>query len=372
MEQTRRTVLKRAALALAAIARPAGAAPKDLPSPQESAALRDNAEAFRKAHSLPGLSVAIAQDGELVYEQGFGMADEAAREPITPRSLFRIASVSKPITSVTIFDLIEKGSLKLDDLVFGPQGILGEAYGGPPYKKYVGEIRLHHLLTHTGGGWTNDGTDPMFQHSRMNHQQLITWAIANVPLTHPPGEHFAYSNFGYCVLGRVIEKVSRRPYEAHVREAILSRCGVTDMRIGGNTLAERVPGEVVYYDPSESPYSMNVRRMDSHGGWLATASDLVRFATHVDGFPSVPDILKEDSIREMTTATTASAGYAKGWAVNPSHNWWHTGSLPGTATVMVRTNSRFCWAALTNTRRKGADLDGFMWTMVRQVKEWKA
>jgi hypothetical protein len=78
----------------------------------------------------------------------------------------------------------------------------------------------------------------------------------------------------------------------------------------------------------------------------------------------------------MTTASSANAGYAKGWAVNRVPNWWHTGSLPGTTSIMVRTASGFCWAALANTREASGDtggaMDRMMWDLVRQVKRWKA
>jgi CubicO group peptidase (beta-lactamase class C family) len=261
--------------------------------------------------------------------------------------------------------------------VFGPQCILGHDFGKAPYKQWVEEIRIKHLLTHTGGGWQNDGTDPMFRNPEMNHQQLITWAIKNVVLAYPPGDHYAYSNFGFCVLGRVIEKLTGVAYEQHVRAAILKRCGVTGMRIAGNTLAERAPSEVTYYGAGrQDPYDMNVRRMDSHGGWLATARDLAMFASHVDGHSASRNIMEPGSIREMTTASSANAGYAKGWAVNRVPNWWHTGSLPGTTSIMVRTASGFCWAALANTREASGDtggaMDRMMWDLVRQVKRWKA
>ncbi len=375
MKQTRRTLLRQVAGGVAGGAawRAKGAA-QSSPDPKESAAMKNIAEAFMTAHSVPGLSVGIARNGEIVYQQGFGFANVSRREEVRPSHLFRIASVTKPITSVTIFDLVEKGRLKLDELVFGPQGVLQNDFGGPPYKQGVEEIRVKHLLTHTGGGWPNDESDPMFRNPEMNHTQLIRWAIAEVRLTHAPGQHYAYSNFGYCVLGRVIEKVTRQPYERYVCESILSRCGIADMRISGNTLEERAPEEVVYY--GQSPYSMNVRRMDSHGGWLATAPDLVRFAIHVDGFSTVPDILQERSISEMTTPTPANSGYAKGWAVNSAQNWWHAGSLPGTTSLMVRTSTGLCWAALANFRESDADtgaaLDRCMWDIVRQVKNWHA
>jgi hypothetical protein len=75
---------------------------------------------------------------------------------------------------------------------------------------------------------------------------------------------------------------------------------------------------------------MNVRRMDSHGGWLAKPAAIVAFASSVDGF-SRPSILKRTTIGTMVTPSAANARYAKGWRVNGSNNWWHTGHLPGTS-----------------------------------------
>jgi CubicO group peptidase (beta-lactamase class C family) len=333
------------------------------------------ASAFMSAHSIPGLSVAVARGGVLLYERGFGFADSDSAK-VAPESLFRIASVSKPITSVTLFLLAEAKRLTLEDFVFGPRGLLGDDFGARPYQRWVEDIRIKNLLTHTGGGWQNNGADPMFRNPEMNQKQLISWAIGNVPLEYPPGEHYAYSNFGYCILGRVIEKLTGSTYDQYVRDAVLKRCGVNDMRIAGNTLRERSPGEVVYYSAGEDPYDMNVRRMDSHGGWLATARDLAMFTSHVDGHSASRNILQVESIRQMTTASAANAGYAKGWAVNRVPNWWHGGSLPGTTSIMVRTASGFCWAALANSREASADtglaMDQMMWNLVRQAKNWNA
>ena len=343
----------------------------------ERAEMRAVAEGLRAKYGIPGLSIAIARHGRLVYVEAFGVSDRDAAAPgLTPTHTFRVASVSKPITSVTVMDLVESGRLSLDDRVFGHGGILGTQYGSQPYGRWVEQIALKHLLTHTGGGWQNDANDPMFRNPQMNHAELIAWTLNNQPLVHEPGTAYAYSNFGYCVLGRVIEHVTKRPYAKHVRERILSRCGIADMSIAGNTLADRAPHEVRYYGQgNENPYTMNVRRMDSHGGWLATPSELVEFAIHIDGFKTTPNILDARTIQTMVTPTTANQGYAKGWAVNTAHNWWHAGSLPGTATLLVRTQSGFCWAALANTRKPGSDLgaglDQGMWTIVAKVSAWR-
>jgi CubicO group peptidase (beta-lactamase class C family) len=378
--QTRRAFLGQAALAVAGVGLQSRAAlGQDRPSPPnqaQSAAMAEIAQQFMGTYDVPGMSISIAVHGQMVYEQAFGFADRATKEPASPSQLYRIASVSKPITSVAIFTLVEKGSLKTSDYVFGPRGILQNDFGSTAKQPYLDDLKIEHLLTHTGGGWQNDGTDPMFRYPKMNHHELISWTIANLPLTYPPGTHYAYSNFGYCALGRVIEKVTRQEYAAYVKDNVLSRCGVASMRISGNTLAERAPREVVYFGQNESPYDMNVRRMDSHGGWLATPSDLVRFTTHVDGYTTTPNILRPETIAEMITPTEANKGYAHGWAVNSAGNWWHSGSLPGTTTIMVRTKSGLCWAALTNTRkpdsRIGEDLDRMMWKVALSVPDWRA
>jgi len=374
MGESRRSFLR---VAIGSLAELAAAGTSDIPSPQDLTRMDGVVSAFMSAHALPGLSVAVARGGEVLYERGFGLADRERNEKVTPAHLFRIASVSKPITSVTLFRLMEEKRLALDDVVFGPSGILGNDFGRRPYKRWVEEIRIKHLLTHTGGGWQNDHTDPMFGNAAMDHPQLIAWAIEKVPLQYRPGEHYAYSNFGFCILGRVIEKLTGVKYEQHVRDKILGLCGVTDMRVAGNTVEERVPGEVIYYGAGqEEAYGMNVRRMDSHGGWLATARDLAMFASHIDGQSARRNILNLASVREMTTPSSANAGYAKGWTVNRIPNWWHTGSLPGTTALLVRTASGFCWSALANSREASGDtggaMDRMMWELVHQVRSWKA
>jgi len=327
----------------------------------EEAKIRAIAEAFLREHGIQGMSIAYGRDGKINFEAGYGFADADAEEAVTPQHRFRIASISKPITSTAVMMCIEKGLLLPDSKVFGPQGILSGDYSGD-----VAAVTVDHLLTHTSGGWANDKDDPMFKNPRMDHAELIAWTLANQKQTHKPGEHFAYSNFGYCVLGRVLEKVLKQPYNKLITEEVLSKCGITSMEIAGNTLAERRPQEVMYLMPKpRAAYVMNVARMDSHGGWIATPGDLVRFASQL------PVLLKQDSIRVMTTHGV-SEGYARGWNVNKVPNWWHTGSLPGTTTIMVHTAKGLCWAGLLNGRKEGIGLalDKLMWQMGGVVKTW--
>ncbi len=360
----------------------AGAASAIVPSlrdalalaPSEQEAIAAITREFMERFKVPGLSVAFAREGNVILARGFGVADQTTGAPITTDHLFRIASVSKPITSAAIFSLIEQGRLALDDLVFGEEGRLGFDFGKTPPDP-VKEISVKHLLTHTCGGWSNKAEDPMFQQPAMKHRELIAWTLAHRPLAERPGTRHAYSNFGYCILGRLIEKLTGLPYAQAVQRDVLAKCGITAMRIAGNTLAERAPDEVAYVaNGAGHPYGMNVARMDSHGGWLASAGDLVRFAMRVDGFANPPDILRAETLKAMTTPTAASPDYACGWAVNKVPNWWHSGSLPGTSSLLVRTAGGLCWAALANARTDGIGpaLDTMMWKIAKAVPGWRA
>lgn len=327
----------------------------------ETDAIRKIADTFLHEHGIRGLSIAYGRDGKIAFEHGYGFADAEGKEAVTPEHRFRIASISKPITATAVMMAAEKGLLKLGDKVFGSQGVLGSQD-----EAGLADITIEHLLTHTSGGWPNDKDDPMFKNPAMSHEELIAWTLANQKPTHKPGEHYAYSNFGYCLLGRALEKITGQPYEAHIQQ-MLVKCGITGMEISGNTWAERLPNEVIYHtDKPEAAYRMNVARMDAHGGWIATAGDLVRFASHL------PILLNEASIRSMTTPTPAEKNYARGWAVNSVPNWWHSGSLPGTSTIMVHTARGLCWAGLLNGRTEGIGgaLDKLMWQIGRQVKMW--
>ena len=365
----RRIVL--AGLGTAALAGSANAAE---PSANERAAMSDVAQAVLEKHSVPGLSVAIAAGGKLAYAQGFGYADRERNEKVAPHYLFRVASISKSITAVAIFMLIERGKLRLSDKVFGPGALLGTDYGAPPYLPGIDQITVEHLLMHTSGGWPNDVLDPMFSQAGKDHRQLITWVLAYQKAENLPGEKYAYSNFGYCVLGRVIEKVTGESYQVFVRTQLLARCGVSDMRIAGNTREQRAPGEVVYYSAGGHgghPYTIDVARMDSHGGWIASASSLVRLLINL------PELLRPETQKTMLTPSSLQASYARGWRVNAKGTHWHTGSLAGTTTLMVRTTGGLCWAVLANGRERGINsyteaIDHMMWDMVRKVPAWRA
>ncbi len=341
---------------------------------EELKAVDQLAEKFMQEYNVPGLSFAITKDGKLVLVKTYGYANKGLQEKVAPRHLFRIASVSKPITAVAIMKLIELKKLKLTDRIFGTNSILGTQYGTTPYKKHVEEITLQHLLEHTSGGWSG-GDDTLGLHSPFSQAKLIGWTLDHRTLENVPGTNHAYSNFGYCVLGRIIEKVTGTTYENYVKTQILAPCGIENMSIGGDTQEELKPNEIKYYgQDSENPYSICVTRSDAAGGWIASPIDLVRLLVRVDRFPTKPDILTDATLTTMYTPCSVFSSYAKGWAVNSAPNYWHGGSAVGQQSIIARTSSGYCWAILINTRtgKKGfvPDFDKLMWDIVGKITKW--
>lgn len=329
-------------------------------------------EPFRRQYRVPAMSVALSKHGQFVYDRAGGMIDREHATQAHQDSLFRIADLSKVITAVTIFSLIQAGKVNLTDHVFGSAGILSTKYGRAPYKAYVTDVTVDHLLAHTAGGWVADDNDPMLHNHGWDQSKLITETIDNVPLTSLPGMHWAYSNFGYCVLGRVIEQVTGQPYETYVQENVLAPCGISTMQIARNSERQRAPNEVIYIGQySEDPYKINVNRMDSTAGWIASSTQLVQFLDHVGGAPGIPTLLKPETIRAMTTPSPAypqgDVRYARGCMVanNGTGSWWHSGSLPGSTDLMIRNSDASCSAALCNTRTEPhQEMDAALYEML--------
>ncbi|MBN2593129.1 MAG: beta-lactamase family protein [Sedimentisphaerales bacterium] len=345
---------------------------------------------FMVSRKVSAGSLAITYNSRLVFARGYtwSKADSPATEPM---ALFRIASLSKPITSAGILKLAEDKRLSLDDKVmeilsFGtPEGETPD----PNLKK----VTILHLLEHLGG-WDRDKTfDPMFADEKISKTLGVPMPVSQAdiitfmngrPLQYEPGTKFAYSNYGYCLLGRVIEQITGMSYEDYIKRFVLSPLGITRMQIGHSNLDDRVPGEVAYESKKESAYgSFNLENMDSHGGWLLSAPELVRFAAAFDDPANCP-ILSAASIETMFSlpATIARENYkpgekyyACGWDVrdygNGRRNTWHTGSLPGCYTFMSRWSNGVNCVVLFNKRGDGFEvIDPLLWKAVKSVSNW--
>ena len=384
-----------------------GPSPRGFPVP-ELAALDRLLPPLMEKWRLPGGAVAIAKDGRLMVARGYGLAEVPKRRPVEPDSLFRIASLSKPITAAAILVLVEQGRLRLDARALDLLGPV-EPPAGKSLDPRFGRITVRQLLQHTGGFDRQVSSDPMFRSIDVagdlgvappaGPAAILRWMLGR-PLDFEPGARYAYSNFGYCVLGRILERASGRSYEAAVKSLVLEPAGIERMRLGRSKAAGRFPGEVGYYPqsgakpgrsvfpddraPVPPPYgTFSIEAMDAHGGWIASAVDLVRFVTALDGTRK-PALLKPDTFALIPASPNPkiepdhATRYGLGWSLHPTGkgmNWSHTGSLPGTTAILVRTHDRMTWAALFNSRPADPDallldLDRTLWEAIRQVSRW--
>ena len=288
-------------------------------------------ESLMNIYRIPGAQVAITRFNKIIYLESFGKANIENNIDVHENSVFRIASISKPITLTAISKLVADGKLHLDDLIFGEESLLGTEYGDLPYEEQEESITLNHLIEHMGG-FSNDPNDIMFDDITLTHSDLIAKVLDQRSLTYTPGTQYEYSNFGYSLLGRIIEKVTGMAYEDYVKEMILAPMNISGMNIAGNTKSDAHENEVTYYSSWGDPYSMNVTRMDSHGGWIASTKDLALYAMNSDLEASVPDLLEPD----------------EGLSYLQSGNWNHNGALPGTVTVL-QVEYPISYVVLTNS-----------------------
>jgi N-acyl-D-amino-acid deacylase len=237
-------------------------------------------------------------------------------------------------------------------------------------------------------------------------EHIIRW-MAGRPLDSDPGQAYAYSNFGYCLLGRVIEQVTGQPYGDYVRQTLLDSLNLSSLALGRTHFAGRLPGEVAYYpltDYGPSVFAANlgqrvpqsygawyVEAMDAHGGWVASAPDLVCFGAALDHDGA---LLSADSRAQLFAPPPAPVGldeagrpktsyYACGWAVDlpaggrPGEQH-HNGMLPGTAAVLRRRDDGVVWAALFNLalgRQQmylGAAVVELMRSALDEIEDWPA
>ncbi len=323
-----------------------------------------------RRYDLEGGAVAVSRNGKLLLSRGYGYADLSTKRPVQPDSLFRIASVSKPFTAVAVMKLVEDGKLRLDDHAFD---LLGLGYGTDPQ---IRQITVRHLLTHSAGWDRGASFDPMFHFGTAGAEDIIRQMLKR-PLQFTPGKRHSYSNFGYCVLGRIIERVSERSYEEYVTENVLKPMGIESMRIGSRLGDSR--GEVHYY--GIGAYDLLPDVMDAHGGWIASALDLVLFADAVQGRGGRSAFLKPETLAAMIARPEAPLGrdskrwYALGWSVvalDNGFNITHTGAMPGAASILVSTRQNYSWAAVFNRMPSAlpaflVDLDQGLWAACRKA-----
>jgi CubicO group peptidase (beta-lactamase class C family) len=326
-------------------------------------------KAFMQARGVTAGQVAVTYKGRLVLARGYSTSTAMT---VQPTSLFRIASLSKSFTAAAIVKLVQDGKLSLSTPVAN-----------------ILDITPASALTRDSR-WS---TITLWKPLELQHADVIKY-MAGQKLDFTPGTKYAYSNFGYLLAGRVIEKVSGLSYESYVKQKLLAPLKIKRMSLGysiakhsGETSYESQYSGPTVLDMTgktvAAPYgSFSMRIQDANGGWIASAPDLVRWARMFDAPSSVLNSTSLSRVWAKPSTGVNADGwyYGLGWQIRPvtggtGRNTWHTGSMPGTYTLLVRTSGGLSWAALFNRRddaggKSYGDIDAAMWTAANGVKSW--
>lgn len=327
---------------------------------------------FMRRWDLKGVQLGVMRGDSLLYLKGYGTADEGV--DMQANQIMRVASVSKLVTAAAIMKLCEQGKLSLDSKVLGPEGILNDSsFTSAIRDKKHFRITVEHLLRHQGGFTLRLG-DPLFNaldFAAMNRltepptEDELCRIVLHRRLSFVPGKSQSYSNFGYLLLSKVIEKVSGQPYESYVRREVLAPAGCYDFHLAGNYYGQKRANEVRYYmhgNTEQVPcYDLsgrmvercyggnNISALKGAGGWCCSVAELMRFVASIDGHPGVPDILSKESVDKMTEFVDKHT-FSLGWNdTDPRIGWTRSGSFSGTAALVKYYSQGDCWILVTNT-----------------------
>lgn len=304
----------------------------------------------------PGVAVAVAREGGVLHQAGYGLADLEWGQPVTTNTVFGLGSATKPFTATAVLLLERAGRLRLDE----PVGTYLADYHGPG-----AAVPLSYLLTHTSG-IPNYVTLPGFWDDarRDRTPQEVCALFADLPLDFPPGTEYRYSNSAYHLLGMVIEASSGMGYEAYLRQTIFAPLGMADTRVlrPEDVIPRRARGY------QRAPYG-TWRNADyiswtqvSAGGWLAaTVEDLLRWdAALWEGRLPLDAETQARMYAPVRLLSGREEGYGLGWGLSTYRGRrvvHHAGGVPGYSTFIGRfLEERATFVVLSN--RAGFDAAG--------------
>lgn len=303
---------------------------------------------------IPGLSLAVVRNGQIIKTSGYGFADLQLNVPATEATVYELGSVTKQFTATAVMMLVEEGKVSLDDSImkYFPEA--------PAAWKH---ITVRHLLNHTSGIQNHVAVPGYLGAFRTNLMLETTPArdellkmFFKLPLEFEPGETWAYDNTGYYLLGIIIEKASGMSYWQFVDERIFR---LLDMNLTRNTDPQRlVPHRASGYEWVKNHYENRPVLLPSiafsAGSLLSTVEDLAKW----DAALYTEKLLKRSTIEQMWTSTetregmTAPFNYGFGWFIDSYHGHrlvQHTGGTPGFSSAIYRfIDDRLTVIILTN------------------------
>lgn len=290
-------------------------------------------DAARPQAGAPGMSVAVVVGDRVAWEGASGLADVENQVPARSDSVFRIASISKPIAATAVMQLVERGRVSIDD----------------PIRKYVPffpdkgglPLTVRHVMTHTSGirHYKPGEMENMTRYGSIEDAATI---FENDPLLFTPGTKYSYSTYAYNLLAAVVEAASGLTYETYLNEHIFGPAGMTKTRL--ERAEEIVPNRVRQYQKAggsvRNAHYADLSVKWAGGGVISTAGDLARFHIALDE----GKLLKPETLQQMYTPAKLADGtateYGLGWMVttDASRRTWiaHSGGATGGTTYLLR------------------------------------
>ncbi len=319
-------------------------------------------QAFNRP-DVPGASVMVIQNGNVLFSKGYGLADLKAKIPCTTRTNFRLASLTKQFTAMSILILAERKQLSLDDPI---------TKFFPEFPGYGNEITVRQLLNHRSGLLDYEDYIPEGTTIPLSDRNVLYILREQNSTYFPPGSQFRYSNTGYAFLALIVEEVSGRTFPEFLKKSIFEPLQMNHTiayEAGISSVPDRAYGYVKEGDgfmPSDQSLTSFVL---GDGGIYSSVDDLYKWdqALYTDKLLSRKMLEQAFEISSPTTDMPGS-GYGFGWYIGEHHgtkNIWHYGSTCGFSTrierfpqkdftVIILTNRRD--AEISDVARKIADL----------------
>jgi N-acyl-D-amino-acid deacylase len=326
--------------------------------------------AVLEKHGIPGGALALVKDGKLVLARGYGWGNLANNAPVEPHAVFAVASLSKTLLAVAVLKLVEQGKLKLEDRAFRILSHLKPPQGARVDPRQD-SITIRQCLIHSGGWDRNKSGEPWSYSWRVARRLLVPLPINTDMLTRymrgerldfTPGTQLQYSNYGYTVLGQVVEKLTGMSHSEYVGKHVLKPMGLLHARLPTNN-RNYANDEVRLYSQGTyrlvSPDYLGVLG-DAAAGWRVSAVDLARFLSALDGSRTGKKFLSDEIWKEMLAAPLPPIETKPG-ATHPGLGWdvvgkkdgkigyFKDGRLPGSRTFMGRTPAGVNYVVLFNS-----------------------
>jgi serine beta-lactamase-like protein LACTB, mitochondrial len=263
--------------------------------------------------NLPGASVAVGVNGDIVWAEGFGWADLENKVKVEPDSRFRIGTASTALTSAGVGLLLERGTLKLDDEI---------QTHVPEFPRKEWPVTLRQLMGHTAGV-RNDGGDegPLFG-TRCERAVEGLRAFADRELLFQPGTQYRYSSYGWIVVSAAVEAAAGQRFFSFMRREVFEPFGMADTL--PDSASEQIPRRVTPYfprfsaDPRYGPDVMRDIDLSCYAGasaFLSTPSDLVRFGMAINGGSRLQPATVQLLQASQKLLSGEETGYGLGWDI---------------------------------------------------------